>query len=189
MGAQAYTSRGQLRTVCPRAGGRGRRPIEARRRSYRASAVRLAVSPSFVDSCPSEPPAGPDSQRCRWASASSTERNRRTPRGAWRSVPNARESDEAAHAAASPSSADADLRGSGISATSRYRRTGTSAVLAQVEAEGPRQSLRVVTVAQPHRVALHPVQGLRGDDSDRQGAGGTRATSRSSKPARTGFRR
>ena len=66
------------------------------------------------------------SQRCRWASGSSTERNRRTPRGAWRAVPNARESDEAAHAAASPSSADADRLGSGISATSRYSRRSSS---------------------------------------------------------------
>ena len=42
-------------------------------------------------------PSAPASHRCRWASASSTERDRRTPRGAGGRVPNACESTEAAH--------------------------------------------------------------------------------------------
>jgi transcriptional regulator with XRE-family HTH domain len=105
----------------PRLNGviRGRRGVtpDTALRLERVGELTVRCEPTPSVHSPS--PAAPDSQRCRWASASSTERNRRTPRGAWRWVPNARESDEAAHAAASPSSADADRRGPGISATSR----------------------------------------------------------------------
>ena len=96
MGARSAPSR---RTACCSC----RPDAIVARASPRRGACPLAgrlQRPPRVGSSTAASPAAPDSQRCRWASASSTERDRRTPRGARRRVPNACESDEAAHGVA-----------------------------------------------------------------------------------------